>query len=75
MKEIKDFLGKIVTVKMDRPLATKHPKYDFVYLLNYGFVPDTMSGDGEEIDAYVLGVFKPTKEFTGKVIAIIHPHR
>lgn len=68
----KDFLGKKVKVEMDRPLGTKHPKHGFVYSLNYGFVPGTMSADEEELDAYVLGVFKPEKEFTGKCIAIIH---
>ena len=31
-----------------------------------------MAPDGEEQDAYILGVNEPVKEFTGKVIAIIH---
>ena len=31
-----------------------------------------MASDGEEQDAYILGVNKPVEEFTGKVIAIIH---
>ena len=68
----KEYLGKIVTVKMDRPLGSKHPKYGFVYPVNYGYIPNTISGDGEELDAYVLGENKPLDEFTGKVIAIIH---
>ena len=72
MSDTKEYLGKEVTVKMDRQLATKHPKHGFVYMLNYGFIPNTMSADGEELDAYVLGVFDPVEEFTGKVIAIIH---
>lgn len=70
--ETKDFLGKIVKVKMDRPMGSKHPKHGFVYPVNYGFIPNTISGDGEELDAYVLGEFKPLDEFEGKVIAIIH---
>ena len=74
MKKVntKDFLGKEVTVKMDRMLGTKHPKHGFMYILNYGYIPNTISGDGEELDAYVVGVFEPVEEFTGKVIAIIH---
>lgn len=28
--------------------------------------------DGEEQDAYILGVNKAVKEFTGKIIAVIH---
>ncbi len=68
----KDLLGKIVKVKIDRPIGSKHPKHDLYYLVNYGFVPDTKAVDGEELDAYVLGVFTPVEEFTGKCIAIIH---
>lgn len=67
-----NFLGKIVTVKMDRPLGTKHPKHGFVYPVNYGFIPNTVSGDGEELDAYVLGPTVPLDAFTGYVCAIIH---
>lgn len=67
-----EYLGKTVLVKMDRPMGTKHPKHGFVYPVNYGFIPNTVSGDGEELDAYVLGVFKPIENFEGKVIAIIH---
>ena len=68
----KDFLGKIVKVKMDRPLGSKHPKHDFVYTVNYGYIPNTVSGDGEELDAYVLGEFAPLETFEGEVKAIIH---
>lgn len=68
----KEYLGKMVTVKMDRPMGSKHPKHGFVYPVNYGFIPNTISGDGEELDAYVLGVFQPVETFQGKVIAIIH---
>lgn len=67
-----EYLGKIVKVKMDRPLGTKHPKHGFVYEVNYGYIPNTISGDGEELDAYVLGVHKPLDVFKGEVVAIIH---
>ena len=66
------YLNKEVTVQMDRPLGSKHPKHGFVYPVNYGFIPGTVSGDGEELDAYVLGEHKPLETFTGKVVAIIH---
>ena len=68
----KNFLGKTIKVKINRPLGSKHPKHDFIYPVNYGYIPNTISGDGEEIDCYVLGVFKPLEEFEGKCIAIIH---
>ena len=70
--KIKDYLGKKITIKIDRPLGTRHPKHNFIYLLNYGDVPNTISDDGEELDAYLLGVFDPVKEYHGSVIAIIH---
>ena len=42
----KDYIGKIVNVVMDRPLGTKHPKHEFIYEVNYGYIPNTVSGDG-----------------------------
>lgn len=32
----------------------------------------SICGDGEELDAYIVGVFEPKEEFFGKVIVIIH---
>ena len=68
----KDYIGKKIRIKIDRPLGSIHPKHSFIYSVNYGFVPDTISGDGEELDCYLLGVFEPVEEFEGKCIAIIH---
>lgn len=66
-------IGSIVKVIVDRPLGTYHPKHkDIYYSVNYGYIPDIVAPDGEEQDAYILGVDKPIKEFVGKVIAIIH---
>lgn len=66
-------IGKTVTVTIDRPLGSRHPKYaDMIYPVNYGFVEGIIAPDGEEQDAYVLGVDQPLEKFTGKVIAIIH---
>ena len=70
--ESKDFIGKIVTVTMDRPMGSTHPKHGFVYPVNYGYIEGTISGDGEELDAYVLGEHKPLDTFQGRVIAVIH---
>lgn len=66
------YIGKIVEVVMDRPLGSKHPKHGFIYPVNYGYIPGTISGDGEELDAYVLGEHDPLGKFTGRVVAIIH---
>jgi len=68
----KDFLGKEVFIEIDRKLGSNHPKHGFMYMLNYGFIPNTISGDGEELDAYLVGEFEPVTSAKGKVIAIIH---
>ena len=69
----KDYIGKEVFVKVDRPIGSHHPDYpDHIYLVNYGFVPNTVSGDGEELDCYILGEHKPLKEFKGLCVAVIH---
>lgn len=66
------YLGKAVTVKIDRPAGSVHPEYpDIVYPVNYGYLPDTVGGDGKEFDCYVLGVCGPLSEFTGQVIGVI----
>ena len=65
-------IGDKVTVIIDRPLGSSHPKYPkTVYPVNYGFIKGIIAGDGKEQDAYVLGVTKPLKTFTGRVIAVI----
>lgn len=66
-------IGQTVTVVVDRPLGSSHPAYpDMVYPVNYGYVPGVMAGDGEEQDAYLLGIDVPVALFTGTVIAVIH---
>ena len=72
MDQSGQFIGKKIIVKMDRQLGSKHPKWNFTYLTNYGYIPKTIGGDGEEIDAYVLGVFEPIETFEGYCIAVIH---
>ena len=62
----------IVTVTVDRPLGSYHPKHpDLYYPVNYGYIKGISAPDGEEQDAYILGVDTPLSEFTGKVIAVI----
>ena len=70
--DIKSFLNKTLTAKIDKPIGSKHTKHGFIYPLNYGYIPNTISGNNEELDCYVLGIYEPIEEFTGKCIAIIH---
>ncbi|MBO5934667.1 MAG: inorganic pyrophosphatase [Clostridia bacterium] len=62
----------IIKVTVDRPLGSKHPEYDMIYPVNYGYVEGIFAGDGEEQDAYILGIDEPLSEFTGNLIAIVH---
>jgi inorganic pyrophosphatase len=68
----KKFLKKEVEVVIDRQLGTKHPKHDFVYEVNYGYIPNVLAPDGEELDAYYLGVNEPLEKAKGIVKAIVH---
>lgn len=66
-------LGRIVTVIVDRPLGSCHPKHpDIRYPINYGYIPGIPAPDGEEQDAYILGIETPVDRFTGRVTAVIH---
>jgi inorganic pyrophosphatase len=64
-------LGARVRVRVDRPMGSSHPEHGFLYPLNYGYVPGVPAEDGDDVDAYVLGVFEPVEIFTGRCIAVI----
>lgn len=66
-------IGRTVTVTVDRPLGSYHPKHkDIYYLINYGYIEAIIAPDGEEQDVYILGVDKPVDQFTGRIIVIVH---
>jgi inorganic pyrophosphatase len=65
-------LGKKVTIKVDRPMGTSHPRWGWVYPINYGYLREVIAPDGEGLDAYLLGVNEPLDSFNGECIAIIH---
>lgn len=70
---MKRFLGKQITVTVDRPLGSRHPKHpDMIYPVNYGYIEGVFAPDGEEQDVYILGVDEPIEKFEGVVIAVIH---
>ena len=65
-------LGKIIKVKVDRPLGSCHPHYpQLIYPINYGYVEGVLGGDKEEQDVYIMGIDKAVLEYEGEVIAII----
>jgi len=68
----RQYLGKEVEVVMDRPLGSKHPKHGFTYEANYGYIEGVTAPDGEDLDAYYLGVNEPIERAKGICIAIAH---
>lgn len=67
-----EWVGKRVKIRVDRPMGSSHPQHGFIYPVNYGYVPGVMAPDGEDLDAYVLGVFEPLEWFEGVCVAVIH---
>lgn len=67
-----EYIGRTVRTHVDRQLGCAHPQHGFIYPLNYGFLPGVTAPDGEELDAYLLGVFEPVSEYEGVCIAVIH---
>jgi inorganic pyrophosphatase len=68
----KQFLGKEVEVIFDRPLGSKHPKFGFIYKVNYGYLEGVKAPDGEDLDAYFLGTNQSLQKAKGVVKAIVH---
>lgn len=73
VRPLSSLIGSLINVTVDRPYGSVHPKHsDIVYNVNYGYVKEVFAQDGEEQDVYILGVSVPIKEFTGRIIAVIH---
>ena len=74
--QVKSFLGERVVIGIDRPIGYVHKKesYALTYPVNYGYIPDVIGGDGEELDVYLLGVNEPVAEYECEIIGIVHRH-
>ena len=70
---IEEYLGKIVSVVIDRPVGFHHVTkgIHLDYTINYGFLPGVTGGDGEEQDVYILGISEPLDAFTGRIIGVV----
>lgn len=68
-KKVHELLGKTVHVEVDRPIGYRHG--DILYPINYGYIPGLMVEDGEEQDAYILGVDAPLTSFDGRVVGAV----
>ena len=71
---VESYLGKTVTVGIDRPIGYIHNKgtKTLVYPINYGYIPGVLGGDGEELDVFLLGVDRPVEGYTGRIIGIAY---
>jgi inorganic pyrophosphatase len=72
LKLARQFLGKNITVVIDRKLGTKHPEWKFDYPVNYGYIKGVIAPDGEDLDAYLLKVDMSVDACEGTVVAIVH---
>ena len=72
--QVKSYLGKTVTIGIDRPIGYVHVKGEktLVYPINYGYIPGVLGGDGEELDVYLVGEDTPVKEYTGRIVGIVY---
>ena len=70
--EPEEFIGQKVYIEIDRSLGSVHPEHDNIWFCcNYGYVPGVLARDGEELDAYLLGVFTPVTEYDEVCIGVI----
>jgi inorganic pyrophosphatase len=72
--QVESYLGKTVNIEIDRPIGYVHHKGEktLIYPINYGYIPNVLGGDGEELDVFLLGVDTPVESFTGRVIGIVY---
>lgn len=72
--QVEAYLGKTVTIGIDRPMGYVHHKGEktLVYPINYGYIPNVLGGDGEELDVYLVGVNEPVTCFTGCIVGIVY---
>ncbi|WP_368043439.1 hypothetical protein [uncultured Eubacterium sp.] len=62
-------VGDIVKVVVDRPLGSYHPKHkDMYYTINYGYIEGIIAPDGEEQDAYIIGVDEPVRNLLEELL-------
>ncbi len=73
---VKSYLGKIVSIEIDRPIGYVHWKKGrenpLIYPINYGYIPGVLGGDGEELDVYLVGVECPVERYTGRIVGIVY---
>ena len=72
----RSFLGKTVRIGIDRPIGYVHhkEKYDLIYPINYGYIPDIIGGDGEEMTPALIRRMENNGENAARAIALYEKH-
>lgn len=72
--QIASYQGKVVRIGIDRPIGYVHHKKNYVltYPINYGYIPEVLGGDGEELDVYLLGVDTPVEEYECEIVGAVY---
>ena len=71
----KHMLGSYVKVSVTHPAGSVNSNTGVFYKLNYGITeaPSSNSANnGKILNAFIMGINHPVKEFEGRVIAVIH---
>lgn len=73
ISRLKKILGSVI--KDIQHVGSIHPKHpNLTYPVNYGYIPNVFSGDGEELEMYLPGVDTPVEKYTARIIGIVHHH-
>ncbi|APU15081.1 MULTISPECIES: inorganic diphosphatase [Actinoalloteichus] len=67
------YLHQRVSLRIDRPAGSRHPRHGYRYPVNYGYLPGVPAPDGDDLDGYYLTT-TPVEQANGVVIAVIHRH-
>ena len=72
--QVEGYLGKTVSIEIDRPVGYVHHKGEktLTYPINYGYIPNVLGGDGEELDVFLYGVSEAVSEYTGRIVGIVY---
>ena len=72
--DYQQYLGKQLTIHIDRPIGSLHPRYQYPYPLNYGYLPGTKAEDSAEIDVYLLDCQRSLTTVEAVIIGIAIRH-
>lgn len=72
LEDYKKLIGKSFKAIIDRPLGSLHPIHNFLYELNYGYLPNIYSNDFEETDVYIIDEIQPLTSYEGIIIGVVY---